>query len=507
MKQLMKIYFWQFLALILNFASIFVVTPFLTSKPVYFGIYSIVSSFYIFLSYADLGFITAGIKFASEAHATNKIKEEIDLIGFTCFILSVFVFVFFVLFLGLAWHPELIIKNLTTPIEIQIAKKLLFVLAISSPIFIAHKMIQIVFGVRLKDYIYQRFVSLLNIFKIISVFYFFGKGEYLITEYFIFLQICNLITVFIGFYLIRKNTELPLNLLFKSLRWNPDAYIKTKGLAYGSLFLTICWILYFEIDLFVIGRLMDPTKVAIYAIGLNVIILYRTLYGIFFAPFNIKFNHLLGIGKMNELKSLFLSLVYYILPFIVFPIITMWATMSYFLNAWVGEKYNDSIDISRFLLLSFIYSFISYPSGFIVIAFQKIKEMYKINLLIVIIYWMGIGCTYSYLGLKSFALFKFIAFTLIAVLYLRIMIDVFSISISKQIKSIVFPFLSTITVLFSLVYIMGMYWPRFNSKLDLAYYFIVFISISSFSIIFYICLSKIYRLKLIEIINKIKQYH
>ena len=91
----LKIYFWQIVSIIFNFATVFVVTPFLSSNPAIFGIYSIVTAAYIFLSYADLGFLSAGMKYASECFARNERKEEIMIIGFAGFIFLIFVILFY----------------------------------------------------------------------------------------------------------------------------------------------------------------------------------------------------------------------------------------------------------------------------------------------------------------------------------------------------------------------------------------------------------------------------
>ena len=82
MKQFLKIYLWQVLSLITGFATMFVVTPFLALKQNYFGIYSFVISLNLFLSYADFGFLNAGVKFASEAFAKGDRKEETEILAF-----------------------------------------------------------------------------------------------------------------------------------------------------------------------------------------------------------------------------------------------------------------------------------------------------------------------------------------------------------------------------------------------------------------------------------------
>ena len=74
MKQIIKIYLWQFISLLFNFAAIFVVTPYLSSNHTLYGIYTLVVAANMFLSYADFGFLGAGMKFASECYAQKDLK-------------------------------------------------------------------------------------------------------------------------------------------------------------------------------------------------------------------------------------------------------------------------------------------------------------------------------------------------------------------------------------------------------------------------------------------------
>lgn len=68
----LKIYIWQAISFVLSFVSLFIVVPSLSSMPGVYGVYSLCVGMTIFLSYADLGFINAGTKFASECFVSGK---------------------------------------------------------------------------------------------------------------------------------------------------------------------------------------------------------------------------------------------------------------------------------------------------------------------------------------------------------------------------------------------------------------------------------------------------
>ena len=89
-KNYLKIYFFQILSIVLGFTSLFVVVPFLSEDKTTFGIYSVCISITIFFSYADLGFLGAGMKYAAERFSKNEREEEIKIVGFTHFVLLVF---------------------------------------------------------------------------------------------------------------------------------------------------------------------------------------------------------------------------------------------------------------------------------------------------------------------------------------------------------------------------------------------------------------------------------
>src|SRR4029079_16302939 len=127
-KNYFRIYTAQLFAVIFNVLSLVIVIPFLSNNSRIYGIYSLCISFTIFLSYADLGFLNAGYKYASEYYAKNNRKKEIEITGFVSFILTVFVLIFSILLIMLAYHPYWLIQNISSANDTCIAKNLLLIL-------------------------------------------------------------------------------------------------------------------------------------------------------------------------------------------------------------------------------------------------------------------------------------------------------------------------------------------------------------------------------------------
>lgn len=463
----LKIYFWQGIALVLNFLSMFIVIPFLTSNPSIYGIYTVCISISIFLAYADLGFIGAGQKFAAEHFARGETKEEIQVIGFTSFILFVFLLIFAIIFFYLSLYPELLIKNLIPGKDSSIASSLLLILAIFTPITLLQRLLQMIFGIRLEDYIIQRTNILASLIKIISVLWFFRNGQYNIVGYFFFIQLINLLAALISLVIARKLYNYDFKLLLASMHFNKIVFSKTKSLALTSLYLTITWILYYELDPVIIGKFIGANEVAIYAIGLTVLSFFRGILGILFSPFSSRFNHFVGLADIEGLKKFYFQVTIVMAPLVVIPLVTVTLLAEPIVLSWVGVNYSESIDIVKFLTLCNLFAFITYPAGMLLMAQQRVKEMYFVNTLIPIVFWCGIILSYSFLGLLSFAVFKLIAFVMSAIVYYFIVLKFLNITLYESFQKIVRPLFIPIIFLFVTTFIVKDFVSCEKSKFNL----------------------------------------
>ncbi len=406
------------LSLITGFATMFIVTPYLAANQNYFGIYTFVISLNLFLSYADFGFLNAGVKFASEAFATGNRKEEAEILGFVTFILSVFFVLFGLVVLVFYFFPHSILSGLDTSDTIKMIKELFLVFIICLPILVAHRIIQLIFNIRLQDYKYQRIYSILNLVKIAFVFLFFKNGEYHIVGYYAFTQILTLVGVFIGVGIAISDYSYDFLSFLKLIKFNKKVYNKTKNLAFNSLFVTISWIIYYELDSLVIGKFVGLKEVAIFNICISVMTLARSLYGIIYNPFVAKFNHYIGRGQLNALNVTFYKLLVFGIPLSIIPTLVILITMNSFILSWVGVNYVSAIPIITVMFASYFFAFLSNPMGIAMFSLQKIKSLYFISAILPLIYWLGIAISFQFFGLFSFGLFKFIAFLISAIFYL-----------------------------------------------------------------------------------------
>lgn len=446
-KNYLKIYSMQILSMILGFASMFIVIPYLSTDQTTYGIYAVCISITIFLSYADLGFLGVAQKYAAESYSRNDIKEEISFLGFAHFILLIVTVIIGGIFLYLSFHPEYLITDLQPGPQTETASRLLLILAFSTPIVVVQRLAQMIFGIRLQEYRVQQLVIAGNTLKIISVFYFFTITKYDIVGYYLFLQIISAIVALGALYLARQKFRYPLRLVISCFRFSFPIFKRTRSLAFSSLFVTLCWVLYYELDSVAIAKLLGADAVAIYVIGLSILSFVRSLLGVLFSPFSARFNHFVGLGKQTEFRNFYFHVIRLTFPLVVFPLVALTMMSQGVVISWVGNDYVASVEVVRWLVLCNILGFVSYPAGLMLVACEKIGKMYFQSILIVIIFWGGIGFTIGNWGVEAFARFKFLAFTINGIVYILFSLRFLEISLKQFVRAVIIPYLPGLIVM------------------------------------------------------------
>ena len=500
----LKIYVWQGISFVLNVLSMVIVVPFLTKDPMVYGIYSVCISVTIFLAYADVGFISAGIKYAAELYSRNDRLNEIKVIGFTNFVLLVFLILFSMLFLMLSFHPDYLIKDVNIEQGYSIASSLLLIVSIFTPVTLLNRMLQMIFGIRIEDYIMQRVNIVTNIAKISSVFYFFSSESYDIVGYFLFCQSANLLASLVSLTIAKRRYHYDMGLLFKSLRYDRIIFTQTRSLAFSSLYVAITWILYYELDNVAIGKYYGAERVAVYAVSLTILSVFRNIFGILFSPFGARFNHFVGMKDYTGLKAFYFQIINYLAPVVVLPILTISLLARPMILSWVGINYSDSVLVTEILVLCNIFAFISYPAGLLLIAQLRIREMNVINSLIPFIYWFGIAFSIKYLGLVSFATFKFLAFAVAAVYYLRITKSFLGLNFRELFKKIFVPLVFPVLFVIFVSLVVRGFLPIEKSRFNLAMVLSAISMIVFFGLTIQLLSSTLWREKVFSILRSLK---
>lgn len=497
-----RTYFWQGISFALNFASMFLVTPLLTKSPAIYGIYVICISLNIFFTYADLGFISAGYRYASEAFVKKDRDGEMQSIGFVAFLLLIALVPFCAIIVGVSFFPHVLIKNLTEVSQQIIASRLLLILAIFSPVLIINRIVQIIFGIRIEEYLPKRIAIISSAITICSSFYFFSHNNQNIVGYYLFSQSCNFIAVLYAVVIAKKRYDYNLKALTKRIRFSKAPFDQMKKYAVTSFYGTLLFVLYFELDPVAITKLLGPEQLAFYAIGLTLFSLLRTMHGILFTPFCTRVNHFVGTGDTVGLQRFFKTIISLTLPITIFPIITIIMFMRPFILAWVGIKYEPSIVVASLLVSMYLFSYVHYPASILLMAQEKFRIVNILNSVILVVVWGGIFLMISWIGIASFALMKCITYLIWGIFYTYVTIKLLNVNLQKYLKEFFAPAIIPVFVIILAGFFLSNHMPTEKSKINLLLNIGIISGTCLASFVVYYGTSKIFRKHSLELCQK-----
>lgn len=448
------IYITKFLGILTGFLSVILVVPKLTSNPTTYAIYTLCISLGLFFSYADLGFLSAGQKFATESFIQNKREDEVKVISFVLFVFSIFVASIFVVLILFSIYPEWIIK--TTGIDnLNKASILILILGLSSPVIILQKFNLLVCSVRIEEYIFQIIELIFNLFKIVSIQFFVTSSNYNIVGYYFTNQLLTLFSAIICFVIVKRRYKFQLKFLLINFKFSRIMYDRTKGLALSSLLLTFSWILYFELDSIILSKFFGIEILAIYSVAFVLLNFCRNLYNALFSPFNSLFYQLAGKNEDINLRHAFFDLMKWSMPLSIIPPFALIYYMDEIISIWVGVAFLDSIFISRVFVLTISLTALYIPMGYIIMA-KAMNNLLRTNAIILPLIFYGSMAFLYYIGLKteSLAISKLFTILINLLLYFIFMYRYFGISILQLYLGILLKMIFPLTVFFLLVKLM-----------------------------------------------------
>lgn len=405
----LRTYFWQAISILLGFSSLFIVVPHLSSNRVLYGIYSVCTSLTIFFSYADLGFLSAGVKYAAEFYIRGDYKNEMKVIGFTAFFMILVFTVVAVIIMFIGFTPTVIIPELVYGSDnYRIAQILIFTLAIGCPLLIAQRIIQIIFSIRVEDYKYQRILIFASCIRILSIFFFFSQGRYLITEYYIFYQIVSLGVIVISLLKIRKYGYKFLDFI-KAFRFNKAIFDREKSLSSASFLFMISMILYNELDQIAISNFFGVESVALYATAFSFMTFVRSFTSLVYSPYSSRYNHFVGLNDFKGLVDFTQKILVFISPFLIIPIINIALYSKPFIISWVGEQYAESAVMMSLMVMSYVFNSMTNPLTSYMTACEKNKKIVMASIIMPFVYWVGVAILSHFCEVTSFAIMKFFA--------------------------------------------------------------------------------------------------
>jgi O-antigen/teichoic acid export membrane protein len=270
-------------------------------------------------------------------------------------------------------------------------------------------------------------------------------------------------------------------------------YEQVKSLAFSTIFITISWILYYELNTYAIAALSGVHAVAYYSIGLTCLSFFRSIFGTLFNPFAARFNHLVALNDDEGLKKMYQAIICVMMPAVVFPILSIFFLSKPFVLSWVGDAFAESVISVKLLVLSNILAFISYPSNLLLIARKKIKSLYVLAALQPVIFWGGIALCYGHFGYISFAFFTLLSFLISGVIYTWLSIRYLKLNVIYFTQRFILPVLPSVLLMSILLPIISIYLPHTKSKINLVFTVSVGGLVSLLALIVYFFVSVAFR--------------
>jgi O-antigen/teichoic acid export membrane protein len=449
----LKIYFWKIIRIFTGVLSMTIIIPLISGETSIYGVYALCVSITSFLQYTDLGFLSAGQKYASEYFALNDLYNEIKMLSFVHFIMLVFLLLCIVVILFFSFYPNFIITNLSDNTKI-IASKLFLILALTSPMIILLRYAQSVFTIRIQDDIYQKIELVINFLKICYVWFLYRDQSVNIVNYFFLIQLLNLVTIIISFGIIKKLYNYDLTLLFQTFRFDKKIYDKTKNLAASTLISAFSWILFFQIDSFIISKLYGIKAVAIYAIPYFLLTFITNLYNTIYYPFLFRFNHFVISSNYNKLYSFLFKIFELSFPIFILPISILILLMKPLVTGWVGLGYEDSIIVGQVLISSLFFLFINMPYNYLLLSLEKTKILNINSFILPLVFIFLIFILKDKFSLLAVAIAKTSAF-MISSLYIYINYKIKDFNFIKFLIKRIIPIIASLLVLFISYYLLA----------------------------------------------------
>lgn len=498
-----KIYFWQSISFLINILSLVIVIPYISKDINIYGVYSLCISLTVFLSYTDIGFVSSGQKYAAEFYSRNKKMDEMETIGFVSFILLIFLGVFSLIFFILSNFPLLIFNSLKAD-EIKIASNLFLVLGLFTPVTLLQRQLQIIYGIRLQEYILHRITILGNIIKLISVFWFFRNDQKEIVQYFIFINLVNLFMSLISMLIAKKKFDYNLLYLIRCIKFSKAVFSRTKSLALSSFFITLAGIFVYELDSIAISYMLGTDQLAFYSIGLTLLSFFRSVLSIIYAPISIRIYQLFCDDNLKNLKKLFKDSILNTLPFVVIPIFVIFLFMKPLIYTWIGSMYDESVITARLLISINILAFLAYPVNSLMMAQERIRELNILSIFTAVLYWLGIFLTFNYWGINSFSFFKLFSFLITGIYLGFVAYDFISFNIYSVLKYYIIPLASSLFFAFISYRLLAVNLIYEKSTMNFVYVLmcISIVTLSTLIVFFLVC--KKYTVKIKKIASYIK---
>lgn len=338
LNNIASIYFFRFLSMFVSFLSMVIVLPRLVGNSDLYAAYAVLTSLSLYLSYGDLGFLSACQKFCGEALAKDDTESELECLGFTITLMIVIFLLFTILMLLLYNNIELVFPSISEVSKPTIAS-LIFYMAMLLPVqTIIQRINYLILTPRLKDYLFTRADVFCNLTKVVMAPVFFAPGEYRLVEYFVVGTLLSLAAALVGLLNARNHIKYRYLDLVLHFRFSRPVFEKLKRLAIVMFASSFGFALYYEMDLIIAAQFFSMTEVANLAVILTLLNYVRTVWVTIFSPFFVLLNELVAKDRELEIRTMCSQVLLVTAPMFVFLSVAMMLFCMNIVITWVGEE-------------------------------------------------------------------------------------------------------------------------------------------------------------------------
>jgi O-antigen/teichoic acid export membrane protein len=231
---------------------------------------------------------------------------------------------------------------------------------------------------------------------------------------------------------------------------------------------TLAWVLYFELDTVFLGRSLGADQLALYAVALGLVTFFRSLSSTIFLPFQARMQHFAALKDDVRLRSYYRQVMIVTLPAVLFPVLSLFMLMRPFMLSWVGGNYMGSVLVAQLLILSYVDGFSRTPAGFLLIAKERVGELYVIGSMAPILLWGGVLLTFHTLDITTFATLKLLAAVPALVFSIVISMRYLRMSGSRFFKDVIGPGILPSAALGVVLWYFRDFMPTAKSQLNVA---------------------------------------
>lgn len=340
----------NYVVIILNILVGLLYTPFMLRMlgQSEYGLYSLVASVISYLTVLDLGFGNAIVRYTAKFRAEGKVREQYEMFGMFLVLYTIIgivaILIGYVLYSNVdTWFGDAMTMEELSKTRV-ILLLLIFNLAFTFPMSLFGAII-----LAYERFVFPKAVNILRIVLNTVIMILLLEMGYRVIAMVILQTVFNVLSLLCNFYYCKY--KLHIRILFRKFRWG---FLKDVSLYSFWIFLSVIMDrIYWSTGQFVLAMYVNTASVAIFAVAVQLSILYMSFSTSISGVFLPKVTQMIASERdKGEISDLFIRTgrIQYIVMVLILSGFTVFGRD--FIRLWAGEGYHDTYAIT----LLFFYS-------------------------------------------------------------------------------------------------------------------------------------------------------